>query len=273
MFFPLYDLNPHRRFPLMTVLIIFVNIAITAWMYPLPFIGQPRPARVAAIYQYGFTPLRVTKLSTGQPVEVPTVRFNRRNEEVPGLPMTLPADPLAVYLTFLTTMFLHGGWLHVLTNMWMLWVFGNNVEDRLGRFMFLLYYLLGGMVGTLCQWAFDPTSAVPVIGASGAVATVLGGYAITYPKAMVKTLVFVVILDLPALLVLGIWFVMQILTGLSSLHGIVGAPVAVWAHIGGFLAGIALIPFMGLGAAPPGTNWHKEVEDLFRFDDPRTRVE
>jgi membrane associated rhomboid family serine protease len=157
----------------------------------------------------------------------------------------------------------------------MLWIFGNNVEDRLGRFMFVCYYLLGGMVGTVCQWAIDPMSTIPVIGASGAVATVLGGYAITYPKALVKTLVFfglILILDLPALLVLGIWFVVQTLQGLGILPSM-GPPVAFWAHIGGFLAGIALMPIMGLGAAPPGTNWHQETDELFRFDDPRTRIE
>ena len=145
-------------------------------------------------------------------------------------------------------------------NMWFLWVFGNNIEDRLGSFMFVVYYLLGGMVGTACQWAFDPLSAVPVIGASGAVATVLGGYAITYPKAVVKTLVFfglILILDLPALLVLGVWFVVQTLQGLGILPSM-GSPVAFWAHIGGFLAGIVLMPIMGLGAAPPGSTGIKK---------------
>jgi membrane associated rhomboid family serine protease len=189
--------------------------------------------------------------------------------------VALPSRPADVYLTFITTMFMHGGWMHVLMNMWMLWVFGNNVEDRLGRLMFVVYYLLGGMVGTVCQWAIDPASTIPVIGASGAVAAVLGGYAITYPRAIVKTLVFfglILVLDLPALLVLGIWFLIQTLQGLAILPSL-GPPVAFWAHIGGFLAGIVLMPIMGLGAAPPGTNWHQEVDDLFRFDDPRTRVE
>jgi membrane associated rhomboid family serine protease len=267
MLFPLYDLNPHRRFPVMTVLIIAINIAITAWL------GAQRDT--SAIYRYGFIPARVTKLSTGQPVAVRTSKFDHWGNEHPGPMLELPSRPADVYLTFVTTMFMHGGWMHVLMNMWMLWIFGNNVEDRLGRFMFVCYYLLGGMVGTVCQWAIDPMSTIPVIGASGAVATVLGGYAITYPKALVKTLVFfglILILDLPALLVLGIWFVVQTLQGLSILPSM-GPPVAFWAHIGGFLAGIALMPIMGLGAAPPGTNWHQETDELFRFDDPRTRVE
>ena len=267
MLFPLYDLNPHRRFPLMTVLIIAINIAITAWL------GAQRDTTI--IYRYGFIPKRVTNLSTGRPIEVKTSKFDALGRERPGPPMLLPSDPAEVYLTFLTTMFMHGGWLHVLMNMWMLWVFGNNIEDRLGRIMFVVYYLLGGMVGTVCQWAYDPSSIVPVIGASGAVAAVLGGYAITYPKAVVKTLVFfglILILDLPALLVLGIWFIVQTLQGLGILPSL-GPPVAFWAHIGGFLAGIALMPILGLGAAPPGTNWHQEVDDLFRFDDPRTRIE
>jgi membrane associated rhomboid family serine protease len=228
-----------------------------------------------AVYRYGFIPKRVSDLRTGQALVVQTTQLNRRGDPVPGKIMQLSANPSDVYLTFLTTMFMHGGWMHLVFNMWFLWVFGNNIEDRLGRLMFVCYYLLGGVVGTVCQWFFDPMSKVPVIGASGAVAAVLGGYAVTYPKAVVKTLVFfglILILDLPALLVLGIWFIIQTLQGLGILPSM-GSPVAFWAHIGGFLAGIALIPILGLGAAPPGVNWHQEVDDLFRFDDPRTRVE
>jgi membrane associated rhomboid family serine protease len=267
MLFPLYDLNPHHRFPLMTVVIIAMNIAITAWLG-----AQPSSE---AIYRYGFIPARVSHLNAGQPIRVQTQIFEGMRGARPGPVIVLPSQPAEVYLTFLTTMFMHGGWMHVLMNMWMLWVFGNNIEERLGSIMFLIYYLLGGLVGTACQFLVDPSSTVPVIGASGAVATVLGGYAITYPKAVVKTLVFfglILILDLPALLVLGIWFVVQMLSGLAILPAM-GPPVAFWAHIGGFLAGIALMPVMGLGAAPPGSNWHQEVDELFRFDDPRTRTE
>jgi membrane associated rhomboid family serine protease len=157
----------------------------------------------------------------------------------------------------------------------MLWIFGNNVEDRLGRFMYLCFYLLGGLVGTICQYMAGPMSEVPMIGASGAVAAVLGGYAITYPKAMVKTLIFfglIVIVELPALLVLGIWFVLQMAAGLNILRDLLGGEhVAFWAHIGGFLAGIVFMPILGLGSSPADVDWKREVQELFRFEDPRGR--
>ena len=113
---------------------------------------------------------------------------------------------------------------------------------------------------------------MPIIGASGAVATVLGGYAVTYPKAKVRTLVFVgipLLLDLPALAVLGLWFALETLAGWAMLQGLVVEPVAHWAHVGGFVAGIVLLPFFTLGTSPPGEDWRKEADELFRFDDVR----
>ncbi len=137
------------------------------------------------VYRYGFIPKRVTELRTGKPIVVRPVQLDRQGQQVFGQPIQLPSKPADVYVTFFTAMFLHGGWVHLAMNMWMLWIFGNNVEDRLGRFMYVCFYLLGGVVGTICQWLADPQSVLPMIGASGAVAAVLGGYAITYPKAMV----------------------------------------------------------------------------------------
>src|SRR3989337_1493039 len=105
-------------------------------------------------------------------------------------------------------MFMHGGWIHLITNMWMLWIFGNNIEDRLGHLLFVAFYLVGGLLATFCHWVTDPNSTMPVVGASGAVAAVLGGYAVTYPTAKVRTLIFLVfimVVDLPALVVLGLW--------------------------------------------------------------------
>ncbi len=262
---PLYDLNPHRRFPWVTVLIIVANVAVMAW--------QGLQPSEWTVYHYGFIPKRVTELRTGKPVVIRTWVINDAGQKVPGQPQTLDNDPAEVYLTFLTAMFLHGGLIHLAMNMWMLWIFGNNVEDRLGWFMYLCFYLLGGVVGTICQWMADPSSDLPMIGASGAVAAVLGGYAITYPKAMVKTLIFfglIVFVDLPALVVLGIWFLLQMAAGLNVLRDVMGGEqVAFWAHIGGFLAGIALMPILGLGASPPDVDWKRETQELFRFDDPR----
>jgi membrane associated rhomboid family serine protease len=264
---PLYDLNPHHRFPWVTVLIIVANVAVMALQGVEP--------NEQIVYRYGFIAKRVTELKTGKPVVVVPMRLDRQGNRVQGQPIQLPSKPADVYLTFFTAMFLHGGLVHLGMNMWMLWIFGNNIEDRLGRFMYICFYLLGGMVGTICQWLADPVSTMPMIGASGAVAAVLGGYAITYPKAMVKTLIFfgfIFFIDLPALLVLGIWFLLQMAAGLNIMRDVMGGEqVAFWAHIGGFAAGVILMPILSLGASPADADWKREVQEMFRFDDPRMR--
>ncbi len=263
--FPLYDLNPHRRFPWVTILIIVANIAVMTF--------QGREPSEYVVYHYGFIPKRVTELRTGKPVVVVPQQMNGAGQVIKGQPIPLSSDPTDVYLTFFTAMFLHGGWVHLGMNMWMLWIFGNNIEDRLGWIMYACFYLIGGLVGTICQWMADPQSTIPMIGASGAVAAVLGGYAITYPKAMVKTLIFVGLIffvDLPALVVLGIWFLLQMAAGLNIFREFLGGEqVAFWAHIGGFVAGIFLMPILGLGASPADADWKREVQEMFNFDDPR----
>jgi rhomboid family protein len=265
MFLPLYDLIPHHRFPWVTVLLIAINVGILA--------SQGWQPSEKTVYEYGFIPIRVTELRTGKPVVIHTKVMNNQGQPVDGPIRKFASDPSQVYLTFLTAMFLHGSWIHLLMNMWMLWIFGNNVEDRLGRFMYLCFYLLGGVVGTTCQWMADPLSVMPMIGASGAVAAVLGGYAITYPKAKVKTLVFfglILIVELPALLVLGVWFLLQMAAGLNIIRDLMGGEhVAFWAHVGGFVAGVLLMPLFGLGASPADADWKREVQELFHFEDPR----
>jgi membrane associated rhomboid family serine protease len=268
MLLPLFDLNPHRRTPWLTLLIIAANVAATVWMTRL----APR-AQSATALQYGFVPARLTLVGSGRLVPAPLYSVDeRRDVPVQVAVVQLSTSPGDVYSTLITTMFLHGGWFHLISNMWMLWIFGNNIEDRLGHLLFVAYYLVGGLVATLCHWAFDPQSTLPVVGASGAVATVLGGYAITYPTAKVRTLVFIIlitVIDLPALLFLGFWFLMQLASGLVALGGVPLEPVAFWAHVGGFVAGMILMPIMSLGSSPPGTDWRKESDELFRFDDPR----
>ena len=165
---------------------------------------------------------------------------------------------------FFTCMFLHGSWMHLLGNMWFLWLFGNNVEDRLGSVTFLVLYLLGGMLGSCCHWARGPASFAPVIGASGAVATILGAYAVTWPWARVRTLVilvvFITLIELPAMVVLGGWFLLQLLEGTEA--G-VAQNVAWWAHIGGFVAGVVLMPLFGdaVGASRPQTRRREPPDD------------
>jgi len=268
MLFPLYDLNPHRRFPWFTLLIIAINFAITGWTSTLSEMDQGK-----LVLQYGFMPARFSQVDRGKPIAVPMIVL----DQIAGKPkkvgeLLLSTSPSEVYRTFITTMFMHGGWIHMLTNMWMLWIFGNNIEDRLGHLMFVAFYVVGGLLATVCFWISDPNGVIPVVGASGAVAAVLGGYAITYPAAKVRTLIFFVIItivDLPALVVLGIWFALQLASGVIGMWGVLLEPVAFWSHIGGFIAGIALMPLLSIGASPPGTDWRKESEEMFRFDDPR----
>jgi membrane associated rhomboid family serine protease len=268
MLFPLYDLNPHRRFPWLTLLLIAANVAVTAWTSTL---SDEEETQVTV--QYGFVPARLSQIGKGQPIEVPLLELNPRNGEAVQVGrILLSTNPGDVYVTFLTTMFLHGGWGHLIMNMWMLWVFGNNIEDRLGHLMYVAFYLVGGMLATITFWFSDSNGLIPAVGASGAVAAVLGGYAITYPSAKVRTLIFFIIItivDMPALLMLGIWFAFQVVSGMMGLWGVVLEPVAFWAHIGGFVAGIVLMPLLSLGASPPGTDWGKESDEMFRFDDPR----
>jgi membrane associated rhomboid family serine protease len=272
MLFPLFDLNPHSRFPLFTILLIAVNVLVTAWTWSLP---EARQNQIAM--DYGFVPARLTNVGRGQAIQAPIMEMDRRvGRPVQRGVAILSTTPRDVYTTFFTTMFLHGGWAHLLMNMWMLWIFGNNIEDRLGHFVYLAFYLMGGIVATLVFWVSGPNVTMPVIGASGAVAAVLGAYAITFPTAKVRTLVFfilIAVVDLPALALLGVWFMLQVFSGFMGLWGVAMEPVAFWAHIGGFVAGMILMPLLSLGASPPGTDWRKETEEQFRFDDPRFRIE
>jgi rhomboid family protein len=150
-----------------------------------------------------------------------------------------------VLLPFLTSMFVHGSWMHVIGNMWFLYIFGDNVEDYLGHFKYLVFYLLSGLIAMTLQVAIYPNSTVPTVGASGAIAGVLGAYFILYPRARVLTWFFVFLFYIPAWVMLGYWFVLQFLAGAATLSMAnatrdVGG-VAVWAHVGGFVAGVVMI--------------------------------
>jgi membrane associated rhomboid family serine protease len=153
--------------------------------------------------------------------------------------------PEPVWHTVATSIFMHGGWFHVLSNMWFLYVFGDNVEDSMGRARFVAFYLLCGLVAVAAHVASAPQSAVPMVGASGAIGGVMGAYAVLYPRAPVHMLVFLGFfftrLVVPAYLLLGYWFLLQVLAGIPALQA-EGAGVAFWAHVGGFVAGVVLIP-------------------------------
>jgi len=262
MIFPLFDRNPTRRIPWLTLLLIVVNLGIAWNAHTLS-----DKETLDLVYEYGLVPQRLSLMESGKPLNI------RKQFEAPqgALPVvyetSLATDRWSVYRSLLTTMFLHGGWLHVLSNMWMLWIFGNNIEDRLGHLVFAGFYLTGGIVASYCQWAIDPASQTPIVGASGAVAALLGGYAVTYPQAKVKSILFVgfpLLLDLPAVLVIAVWFALQLLNGVLPLfgQGLPADPVAYWAHIGGCVSGVLLIPILSIGASPPEADWRSESEAM-----------
>lgn len=246
MFFPFRDDNPTTRPATVTYALVAINVAALLWLGRLSESQQ-----AAMVLQWGFVPARVAQLASGQPlrVRVPEVLVDPwgRTFERERVVLLRP-NPQRTLLSLVTAMFLHGGWMHLIGNMWFLAIFGNNVEDRLGHLPYLGFYLVGGLAANAFHWAGQPMSATPVIGASGAVAAVLGAYAITWPWARVHTLVFllffITILDFPALLVLGVWFVTQLLNATRQAAG-AGANVAWWAHVGGFVAGAMLMPLLG----------------------------
>ena len=153
-------------------------------------------------------------------------------------------DPGPQYSHLVTSMFLHGSWMHLIGNMWFLWLFGNNVEDSMGRFRFVVFYLVSGLVAALLQVITNPASAIPMVGASGAISGVMGGYLILFPNVRVFCLLilgfFVTSVALPAWMMLFYWFLIQFVSGLVAFGGDVGG-VAFWAHVGGFVAGIILV--------------------------------
>ena len=212
---PLKDDNPTRVFPFVTVLLILANVL--AFLYEA--FGGSSGAQLT-VSSLGLIP---SELVHG--VDAP------------------PHSPIPLFLTPFTSMFLHASWLHLGGNMLYLWIFGNNVEEAFGVFRFLLFYLFSGLIAALTHVVTAPYSTVPVIGASGAVAGVLGAYAVLYPHARVLTLVplfiFIRLAWLPALLILGVWFLLQILEGIPTLGAASDAGgVAFFAHIGGFITGI-----------------------------------
>lgn len=169
-----------------------------------------------------------------------------------GIPIN---QPVPEWATLISSQFLHGGFLHLAGNMWFLWIFGNNVEDRLGHVKYLFFYLACGVLATLAQWYFSQTSGIPSLGASGAIAGVLGAYVLRFPQIEVLTLIplgiFFTTLRVPAVFFLGFWFIQQALYGITSLQartniGMESGGIAYWAHAGGFVVGAILGPLLGL---------------------------
>ena len=244
---PLHDNVRTSRRPVLTVALILINVLVFvgfelhAPTRRLPSsVGTVRVDGESAVTaEYGFVPC---ELASRCPHGNDRVSFGRVVVRVPHRP---------VLLTVVTAMFLHGGWYHLLGNMLFLWIFGNNVEDRLGRWRFLVFYLLGGFVAAGVQFLSDPSSAVPTIGASGAIAAVLGGYLVLYPKAFVITYIPpFFLLPLPAVLFLAGWFLLQILDVSAATVGTSGG-VAYFAHIGGFAFGLLTVRRWAQPPRPP----------------------
>jgi membrane associated rhomboid family serine protease len=217
---PLRDANPTRRTPLVTLAIVIA--CFVAFGYELGLLASGGEDSLNdLVTTWGVVPADITAAFA---------RGDYLSSET---------------LTLVTSQFLHGGWLHLLGNLLFLWIFGNNIEDRFGRLRFLLFYLTGGVVAGLCQVVITPTSDVPTIGASGAIAATLGAYIVLFPRARVTSLVFLgffyQLIDVPAVIVLAFWFVLQLIDGLTSL-GVtdLSGGVAFFAHIGGFAFGAAI---------------------------------
>ena len=209
MVMPLRDQNPSRTFPVVNILLIVINVLV--FLY---------------------------EISLGPGLE----RFLTRAAFVPG-EFFEPGNAVADARSILVSMFLHGGWMHLIGNMLYLWIFGDNVEDRMGHFMYLVFYLAAGWAATMAHAFTNMQSTVPAVGASGAISGVLGAYLIMFPHARVLTLVpmgfYTRMAELPAIVVLGLWFVLQFFSGMLSM-GRTGGGVAWWAHIGGFVFGMVI---------------------------------
>ncbi len=228
MFFPLKDDNPTRTTPYVTFGLIIINCLV--YLYSIT--GGSQSFQMF-IYQFGLIPVELTHA-----VEV------------------TPQIPAPAYLTPLTSMFMHGGFMHLAGNMLYLWIFGNNIEDYLGKVKFLFFYILSGLAAALLFIVFDPGSQVPLVGASGAIAGVLGAYLVLFPNHRILTLIFLFyfirLMHIPAKVVLIIWFVYQLFMSVGSLGAGAGGGVAWLAHVGGFAFGWLVLRFV---LKPPRPKW------------------
>jgi membrane associated rhomboid family serine protease len=207
---PLYDTLRSRRFPLINWTLIALNFLVF-------------------FYELSLSPAGLERLT-----------------HTWGLvPVNLMTHPATFWITIITSMFLHGGWFHILSNMWVLFIFGDNIEDRMGKGRYLFFYLLSGTAAGLLESYLLRTSSIPNIGASGAIAGVLGAYLISYPHARIASIVPIIfiftIIEIPATIFLLFWFILQLFSGWLSLAGTSGSGIAWWAHVGGFLFGMLAV--------------------------------
>jgi membrane associated rhomboid family serine protease len=229
--FPISDDNPEPGTPIVTWALIAACVGVFFWQYSLP-----PDAVELAVYHYGL---------------IPGVLFGTT---------AMPDAPVPAWGTVITSMFMHGGIAHLAGNMLYLWIFGDNVELGMGRVRFFVFYIVCGIAAALTHALLVPASTVPLVGASGAISGVLGAYLLLYPRGRVRVIVFPVMTSfyVPAVVVLGIWFVIQVASGLGN--DIEEAGVAFWAHVGGFVAGVVLVPFFKRRGVPL---FHKAAPRVF----------
>ncbi len=225
---PIRDENPTLRPPYATLALVAANVVV--WLVIQG--GGLGPVLAESICSYGLIPGELLgKLPSGSAIQL-------------GGGLLCPVDASGAWWTAVSSMFMHGGWMHLIGNLWFLWVFGNNVEDVMGRAKFVVFYLLCGFAADAAQILSNPDSAIPMVGASGAIGGVMGAYAVLFPKVRVHTLLIlgflVRMISVPAWGMLGYWFGFQVIMGLPSLGSEAGG-VAFWAHVGGFLAGVVLV--------------------------------
>jgi membrane associated rhomboid family serine protease len=253
--FPLRDDNPHFLTPIVTYALIAANVL--AWALLQGFGTEPALSR--SVCELGLTPGELLQTAVAG-ARVPV------SETAVCIVTDMPS-----WFTPLTSMFMHGSWMHLIGNMWFLWIFGNNVEDSMGHVRFVVFYLLCGFAAAAAQTLADPDSIIPMVGASGAIGGVMGAYVVLYPRVKVHMLVFlgffVTTIAVPAVFMLGYWFALQLLSGALS-SGVEGG-VAFWAHVGGFVAGAILVllfrdprllerhPYYGMQRASPTRSWRR----------------
>ena len=253
--FPLRDDNPHFLTPIVTYALIAANVL--AWALLQGFGTEPALSR--SVCELGLTPGELLQTAVAG-ARVPV------SETAVCIVTDMPS-----WFTPLTSMFMHGSWMHLIGNMWFLWIFGNNVEDSMGHARFVVFYLLCGFAAAAAQTLADPDSIIPMVGASGAIGGVMGAYVVLYPRVKVHMLVFlgffVTTIAVPAVFMLGYWFALQLLSGALS-SGVEGG-VAFWAHVGGFVAGAVLVllfrnprllerhPYYGMQRASPTRSWRR----------------
>ncbi|HEX2989191.1 MAG TPA: rhomboid family intramembrane serine protease [Anaerolineales bacterium] len=222
--FPLYDTVRSHKFPIINLTLIAVNVL--AFLYE---IRMDEATLQGFIFTWGL------------------------------IPSQFISDPSSTWVNILSSMFLHGGWFHIINNMWVLFIFGDNIEGRMGSIRYLIFYLLGGAAAGLLQTYILPSSDTPMIGASGAVAGVLGAYLVLFPRSRIASLVPILfiftLIEIPAFLFLLFWFFSQLYSGLFAIEGGGGSGIAWWAHIGGFIFGVVMVSFFAMRRRAGYNSW------------------